>query len=119
MQPEALDVGARARSTRSRLSRLGRLGRLAWIAAVVCTASLSTGCFAWIRSLREGQVCRPEAARSTGERDALAGREPRESYAAICGVSEAALNQRYREAYEGVPADQRGTGRGLLGRLLP
>jgi len=64
-------------------------------------------------------VCRPDAAQEAGERDALRGSEARESYAAICGVSEISLNRIYREAYDSIPEERRGSEGGVLGSLLP
>ena len=87
------------------------------VLGLLCTVWLANGCFAFARSMQVERVCKPEAAKAAGERDARAGREARGSYAEICGVSESPLNRMYQEAYDAVPSDER-TG-GFLGGLLP
>jgi len=88
------------------------------ICAIVSLALVSTGCFAWIRSVQSSVVCKPDAARTAGRDDALSGEPPQESYGAMCGVAETSLNRMYQEAYEAVDEQSRGSQRGLLPRFL-
>jgi hypothetical protein len=74
------------------------------------------GCYP-VAALREASVCTPEAAREAGTRDARRGRTLNEAYAEICGVAESSLNKVYREAYDGVPAEERTEG-GLFRRIF-
>ncbi len=86
--------------------------------AALLLALASTGCFAWVRSVQTAVVCKPEAARSAGREDALAGDPVRDDYASMCGVAEESLNRMYQEAYEAVDEQSRGSRRGLLRRVF-
>jgi len=98
-------------------SPLWAICRTARTLGILSVALLASGCLAFVYSRHVSRICNPEAARSAGERDALSGDEPRENYGEACGVAEAAVNQAYRAAYDGVEEDRRGTESGFLPRL--
>jgi hypothetical protein len=84
-----------------------------WIGLLLVCLS---GCYP-VAALREFSVCTPAAAAQAGTKDARRGRTLNEGYADICGVAESSLNKLYREAYDGVPAEERAAG-GFFKRIF-